>query len=341
MKNLCHADEIIFLKNASNLYYFSGLNNPDAYILFVGEQKYYFTDDRYMENAEKCLKEYSVHHIRDFDSIFTSNIYHFEKLGIEDDLPYLFCKDLEKKGAINFYSISKDIMFMRANKSSEEIKKIQKAQSITDKVFSIILHQVKEGMTEKELACILESELYKNGAEELAFRSIVAFDDNTSIPHAERTDRKLKNGSIITLDFGAKCENYCSDMTRTFFFGKADEEMVKTYEIVLSAQQRAIENAMVGMTTKECDSIARSYFKSKGLDKFFLHSLGHGVGIDIHEYPTVSPRSDAVIGENMLITIEPGLYFAGKYGIRIEDMIIFDKTGVINLTKSPKNIIIV
>lgn len=341
MEALANNKEVIFLKNASNLYYFSGLNNPDAYILIFGKEKYYYTDDRYLEQAKNNADGFIVRHISCFMDEIKKISIHVNEMGIEDDLPYFFSQKLKTHGIQKFYSISERIAILRANKTEKEKLFIEKAQDITDRVFSIILDTVKEGMTEKELAAILESELYAKGSDGLAFRSIVAFDENTSIPHAERSEKRLKKGSIITLDFGAKYQNYCSDMTRTFFFGKPDDEIVKMYNVVLSAQKKAIEEAHVGMFAKECDGIARNYFAERGLDKFFLHSLGHGVGIDIHEYPGVSSRSSAILENNMLITIEPGLYFTGKYGIRIEDMIIFDKTGVINLTKSPKNIIIV
>ncbi len=169
----------------------------------------------------------------------------------------------------------------------------------------------------------------------------MAFGKNTSKPHAQPSNTKLEKGMPITLDFGAKLNNYCSDMTRTIFFGQPNQEMIDIYNIVLEAQNIALNNINEGMTGKECDSLSREYFKKKGLDKYFLHSLGHSLGIDIHEWPRFSAQSQDIMKQNMVLSVEPGLYFEDRFGIRIEDIIYFDKNGIVDLTKSPKNIIIV
>ena len=230
---------------------------------------------------------------------------------------------------------------IRAIKDSTELEFIKKAQEITDKTFEDLLPSIREGMSEIELATILESLLHKNGANGLAFESIVAFDKNTAIPHAVRSMNTLKNGSLITLDFGAKYQGYCSDMTRTIAFGDVTDEEKKAYEYVSIAQEMALSIMHAGMTGKECDSMARLFFAEKGLDKYFIHTLGHSIGLEVHEFPRLSQKDTTVLEENMVVTVEPGLYFDGYFGIRIEDLVILNKTDIINLTKSPKKLIII
>ncbi len=339
MKKITNENEAVLIASPSNLFYFTDMKNSDSYALFVGNEKYYFTDERYSEEAGNKLSGYTVKNINELHDFFKSA--KIKKLGIEQStLPHEFCTSLLEDGVETFFGVDARINKLRSIKSAAEIEFIKKAQEITDKTFEEILPAIKEGITEIELAGILESLLYVNGADDLSFTSIVAFGENTSKPHAERSEKKLTNGSIITLDFGAKYRNYCSDMTRTVFFGSADDEQKKIYNHVLTAQEMALSIAYSGMSAKECDAMARKYFAENGLDKFFIHTLGHGVGIDIHEYPRLAQNSDTIMEENMVVTIEPGLYFENNFGVRIEDLIIFDKSGIINLTKSPKNIII-
>lgn len=329
----------VLLRKPSNLFYFSDFKNEDAFILFIGKEKYYFTDTRYFEDANKKLSDFTVKDIAELSDFIRQNA--LTDLWIESDLSHDFCTRLESEyGVKKFFSIDSEIQSLRAIKTPQEIEYIKKAQEITDKTFHDLLPIIHEGITETELAGTLESLLYVNGADDLAFTSIVAFNENSSMPHAIRTEKKLENHSVITLDFGAKYHNYCSDMTRTVFFGNPSEEYKKTYNTVLTAQDMVLSIAFPGITGKECDTIARKFFEEFGLSKYFIHSLGHGVGIDIHEYPSLSQKCNVPLQQDMVVTVEPGLYFEKEFGIRIEDMIIFHKTGVINLTKSPKNMII-
>lgn len=331
-------DEAILIANPSNLLYFSNYKNSDAKILLLGNDKYYFTDGRYTEEVSAQLQDFHIMNFEELPNVLKKN--GITELGIEDSLPQITYNTLINCGIKAFHSIDSSIKKIRAVKSEYELNCIRKAQEITDKTFNALLSVIREGISEIELAGTLESLLYVNGADDLAFTSIVAFDENTSKPHAHRTDKKLKNGSIITLDFGAKYKGYCSDMTRTIAFGNISTEQKNAYLHVLTAQELALSIISAGMTGKECDSMSRNYFKENGLDKFFIHSLGHGVGLDIHESPYLSQKSEDILEENTVVTVEPGLYFEKEFGIRIEDLIIVNKTGVINLTKSSKNIII-
>lgn len=339
MKNLINDNEAVFIASPSNLFYFTGMKNSDAYALFTNEEKFYFTDERYLEEAENNLKGFTIKNVKELHDFFkTSGI---KTLGIEGSLTHDVFSVLTEDGVEKFYHVDQRISKIRAVKSPQEIELIKKAQEITDKTFNDILSVIKEGISEIELAGTLESLLYVNGADDLAFTSIVAFGANGSKPHAERSEKRLTQGTMITMDFGAKYRNYCSDMTRTVFFGTPDEEQKKIYNHVLTAQEMAIGIAHSGMTGRELDAMARNYFTENGLGDYFIHSLGHGVGLDVHESPRASRFSDDVMEDNMIVTVEPGLYFPEKFGVRIEDMIIFNKSGVINLTKSPKNMIMI
>ncbi len=329
--------DALCIRNPSNLFYYTNYKNADAKILFIGEKKYYFTDARYFEEISD-FSDFEIKNIEEFLTFLAEN--NIKTLGT-DVLPTIKEYEiLQKHGVTAVVDAESEINEKRAKKTSEEIGFIQKAQEITDRTFTEILGKIQEGMTERHLERILKSTMYLWGADDLAFDPIVAFGKNTSKPHAHPTDTPLTRGSFITLDFGAKYRNYCSDMTRTVAFGKPSDEMKKTYELVLEAQKKALDALHAGMSGKECDKLARDVFRRENKENFFTHSLGHSLGIDIHEKPNLSPKSDEIIGENAVTSVEPGLYFPGKFGVRIEDIVVFTKNGVNNLTNSEKSLII-
>lgn len=339
MQRLGNIGEAVLITEPSNLFYFSEYNNSDAKFLYYDNKGYYFTDSRYFEEIKFHNKMLYIQDIKFFDNFISDN--NIKHLFVENSIQFLFHKHLKNLGIEEIFFLNDTVDNMRSIKNDREIEKIKKAQEITDKTFKDILNQIKEGITEYELNCKLSSLLYKNGAEKNAFDPIVAFGNNTSKPHAHSGNKKLTKNMPILLDFGAKYENYCSDMTRTFYYGAPDAEFVKYYNTVLNAQNIALEKIKAGMTGKECDSIARDYFKKYNLDSYFLHSLGHSLGIDIHENPNFSPRCESIIESNMVLSVEPAIYFENKYGIRIEDIIIVGKNDINNLTKSEKRLIIV
>ena len=214
-----------------------------------------------------------------------------------------------------------------------------KAQSVTDAAFTEILPFIKEGVSEIEVAARLEYIILKNGCE-LAFDSIVAFGENGSKPHAHRSERKLRIGEFVTMDFGAKYKGYCSDMTRTVALGAVDERKARAYNAVLEANKLAAKTAKAGDKCSDVDAVARNYLAKYGLDKYFTHSLGHSVGVDIHEMPAFSPKCDEILKPGMIITDEPGVYLAGDFGLRIEDMLLITENGARVLTNSDKNLIV-
>lgn len=340
MKTFDYFTDACFICDASNLFYLSGYENADAvFLLEKNCVPSYYTDARYFEEIKGKAFDFCVNDIKDLFPYLQSK--RFSSISVEKNLPLDKYLELKKLGIEEFRFIDEEISALRKIKSSSEISAMEKAQSITDRTFGKILNEIREGITERQLASALEGTLFAEGAEALAFSSIVAFGENTAKPHAHRTDKKLEKGMAVTMDFGAKIGGYCSDMTRTVFFGKPSDKIRYVYESVLSAQNLALQNIKVGMSGRECDEIARGYFREKKLDKYFIHSLGHGIGIDCHENPSFSPKCEEIITIGNVLSVEPGLYFEGEFGIRIEDVIYFDENGTKNLTKSPKNMIII
>ena len=245
-------------------------------------------------------------------------------------VPYSFasraaCARLEERG----FALTDCMPALREAmkvKSSSELGCIARACDMAEEGLLKTLPRLKEGMTERELAAALEYEMRMQGADGTSFETIVAFGEGSSVPHHETGDRKLRFGDVVLIDFGCKTQGYCSDCTRTFLFGDdgRHKDFKEKYAIVLEAHERVKERLVAGMTGREADAIARGVFEKHGLEKFFTHSLGHGIGLEIHEYPVLSPRSEELLTDGMVFSDEPGLYFAGSYGIRIEDSVCLE-----------------
>ena len=218
---------------------------------------------------------------------------------------------------------------------------MRKAQSIADTAFTEVLTKIKVGMTEKELCAELIYCLLKNGGEGLSFDPIVVSGPNTSLPHGVPGDRKLQEGDFITMDFGVLYKGYCSDMTRTVALGHATEEMVKVYNTVLQAQLAGIAVSKAGVLGKDVDGAARKVIADAGYGEYFGHGYGHSLGLEVHEAPNCSPAGEIPMEENVVASAEPGIYLPGKFGVRIEDVVIFKADGCENITHSPKELIII
>jgi len=307
----------------------------------------YFTDSRYIEAAQNGIKGFEVMEMN------RANPYHqlinqacadfgVSTLGYEEDyLTVAEFKAFEEKLSAKLVPMNAKIHSFRAVKEQWELDRMRKAQAITDRAFSEILSRIKAGMTEKQLQAELIYCLYKNGAEGMAFDPIVVSGPNTSLPHGVATDRVIREGDFITMDFGVILDGYCSDMTRTVAVGYATEEMEKIYNTVLQAQLAGISATKAGATGAQIDGAARKVIADAGYGDYFGHGYGHCIGMECHEAPNCNPRGSEPMQVNMVSSAEPGIYLPGKFGVRIEDLVVFTADGCENITASPKNLIIV
>lgn len=329
-----------------NYIYLSGFDGTLAYLLITQAQMYIFVDFRYVEQANSQAKNCIVisydsdvfkviNQVLQADRIRTLA---FESCNVTYAQYESFLKSINVD---NLVPLDDEIRNLRAVKDDYEIGEIQKAVKIADMAFEHILAYIKPGISEIEIAAEIEYNMRKNGAKGASFETIVASGERSSMPHGTATSKKLQQGDVIILDYGALFDDYCSDITRTVFLGQPRQELKDMYELVLKAQLEAIDSVKVGLKCNELDGVARNIIYSKGFDKNFGHGLGHGVGLEIHESPRLSPYCDSVIKANMVATIEPGVYVSGVGGVRIEDVIVIEDTGARILTKAPKEMIII
>ncbi len=346
--SLAQTDAILVVSDKNRLY-FTGFQSTFGYLLLFPDNKNVFiTDPRYYEMAQTLENDgVEVVQIANGTSAYSllASVLRdngAKTVGYEDT--ELTVRDFEglKAGLKDFVlsPCGMHINNVRSFKDETEIEYIKKAQSITDASFLQVLNFIKAGITEKDLAVELEYIMAKNGAEGLAFDTIIASGVNSSKPHAHPTDKVIQNGDAVTMDFGARYHGYCSDMTRTVFVGEPSAEMRKIYNVVLMAQRNGITNAYPSMGGRELDSYCREVIKANGYAANFTHSTGHSLGIDIHEEPRASMLSKDTLFPHQLITCEPGIYVPSVGGVRIEDLLLVEEDRVIDLTTSDKNIII-
>lgn len=333
----------LIISNPINIKYLTNIE-AEGVLLLTRKENIYITDGRYIEHVHSTLTLYDEIIVNDINSVSKDDYENFfmfcENVGFEENyVTYAGYKELIRKYKINNLVETEHIIEkQRMIKDKEEISNIQQACEITDQCFSYILSYIRPGMTEKQIAEEID-EYYKRRTDGLAFETIVASGENTSKPHAVPTDRKIQEQDIVTIDMGCKVNGYCSDMTRTFFVGSVPEDIKPVYDLVLKNQVQTLEEMKDGASTRLLTKMVENDFKLNGHS--LIHSLGHGVGMEIHEAPYVSYRSDAQLRENMVVTDEPGIYIPGKFGIRIEDTVQITKFGCISLTKSEKNYIVI
>lgn len=326
-----------------NQRYLSDFAFSDGFLLIKQTEAYLVTDFRYFQMAVNQADPSFTVLMPDSRQKFLD-----EKLGVGDVgtvgfegnfVSYALYHNLcEKYPSLKFVNVGSMIEKLREVKSKTELEKIARAQEITDKAFSHLLSMITPNMTEIDVALELEYAMRKNGAEAFAFETIAVSGDASALPHGKPRSVKLKGG-FLTMDFGAKLDGYCSDMTRTVVIGKADSEIKKLYNTVLSAQKAALNFIKEGVLCAEADGVARKIIE-KDYPGTFGHSLGHSVGLYIHEEPRLSSRAwERTLRVGEVLTVEPGIYVYGKYGCRIEDMVAVNAHGCTNFTRSPKELI--
>ena len=329
-----------------NRRYFTGMRSSDGAVLAFRDKAYLIIDFRYIEKARNTVTAAEVIEQKKLYPQIAEllKLHNAKNMAVESQTMTVSQFNTLKKTLPNVEIVGTDVLSnginsLRMVKDEAEIEYIRKAQEIAEKAFDGILGFIHEGITEREIALELDRLMLTGGAEAISFDTIALCGKNTSMPHGVPSDKKLEPGEFVLMDFGAVYNGYHSDMTRTVCLGQPDEEMKKVYGIVLEAQNAALSAAHGGISGQELDGIARSIIEDAGYGDNFGHSLGHGVGLDIHERPNAAPSYRQSLETGAVVTVEPGIYIPGKFGVRIEDFVILTENGCINLTKSAKNII--
>lgn len=338
--------DAVLLIGDANRNYMSGFKGDESFSLISKDKAIFMVDSRFIEQASNEVKDYDVvEYSKNGETLYKYlkklvNELNIKKLGFEEDVvTYLRYSNIKKATLCELIPLSGMVEELRAIKNENEIEIMQKAAAIADDAFSHMLKFIKIGMTEREIGIELEFTMKKLGASGLSFPSIVASGVRSSLPHGQATDKKIADGEFLTLDFGCIYKEYCSDMTRTVAIGNISTEMKKIYNIVLEAQLEALKSYKSGVTGKSVDKVARDIIGSYGYGDKFGHSLGHGVGRQIHEQPAISSKAEKLLQSGMVVTDEPGIYISGFCGVRIEDILVITDEGSRVLSKSPKGLI--
>lgn len=333
----------MIVSNPVNVKYLTGLEE-EGILIIAPKENIFITDGRYIENVNKKLTlddeiiAYDSRKVTKYD--YEGFFMLCENIGFEEKyVTYENYKKYLQTYQVNLVETEGLIENQRIVKDEEEIACIQKACEITDSAFEYITKHIRKGMTEKEIAFEIERFMIKNGADGLAFPSIVASGPNSSVPHAVPTNRRITAGDIIQFDIGCKYKGYASDLSRVVFVEDMADEYKPIYDFVLDQQKRIYQTLRDGSNIKTVIKDRETDYKLKNYE--ILHAFGHGVGLDIHELPVLVSKQDCILKENSVIAIEPGVYLPGRFGIRIEDSFRVTKNGCINLTSSGKNYTII
>jgi Xaa-Pro aminopeptidase len=333
---------IIYLTNFAH---FSS-HEREAFLLITKENQYILTDPRYSHAVRKHIQNFDLLEISPAHSLIDLFKELIEKENIKNlgvEATNITLHESKKIEGLGVELKHFDLSPLRIIKDGQEVARIKKACELGDQAFAHIINHIKEGMTEKEVAFELEHFIRKQGAE-ISFSTIIAFEENAAIPHHKTGSKKLETGNLILLDFGVQYENYCSDMTRTICLGKASEEKKKIHQTVLDAQSKAIEFLNSQLSTfnsvpaSEADRAARDFILSKDYPSI-PHSLGHGIGLEVHESPSLSTKSNSELKEGMVFSIEPGIYLNDNCGVRIEDLFTIQAGKLAQLTNASKELI--
>lgn len=339
--------EAAVFRDSVNRFYLTGMRSSAGTVLITKKHAWLIIDFRYLEDAQKRVKNCVVieekalyHQIREL--LLAEQV---QCVSVHSGLTSLEEYEIQKTvlAPLNVDASSQLrclIEALRMEEDEDEIACHRKAQQITDHVFSHICNYIRPGMTELDVSREIGVMLTTLGSDDRNFNFIVASGENSSLPHGFATNRMIRNGDFVTMDFGAVCGGYLADMTRTVAVGHVSEEQRKVYEIVKEAQKRAFDQIRPGTVCKEVDAAARSYIYEMGYRGCFSHGLGHSVGVEVHENPRFNEVCTERLIPGIVITVEPGIYLKGRFGVRIEDMIVVRDGGFENLTCSSKELIV-
>ena len=330
--------EAMLISSFPNIYYYSNFSSEDGLLYITLNKCYLLTDSRYTVQAKEECKNFEVITLSKSysDTILELLDDGVNNIGFEESIEYNRYKTFNDK--FNKNMISLNIESLRNIKDENEIDKIRKACNIASKCYNHILKFVKVGMREKEVRNEMLRYMLELGASKESFDIIVASGKRGAMPHGVASDKKIKEGDFVTLDFGCVKDFYCSDITRTFVMGKPNKKMLEIYEIVKEAQQKGLDAIKPGIKASVVDKACRDFIEKMGYGEYFTHSTGHGLGILVHDSLAISPRSDIVLKEGMVFTVEPGIYIEGLGGVRIEDDVVVTSDGCEILTKASKKL---
>jgi Xaa-Pro aminopeptidase len=307
--------------------YFSRFSGDTGAVVIGENERFLVVDSRFYTQAsqESDFEMVKVGNSSLVDKV--AEIVKGKKIGVEESkMFYAWYKTLSSK-ALDVKNVEEKVAQLRASKDEEEIKNVKKAIEVAQNALSKTLEKFHVGMSEREFAAILEFEMAMGGAQKPSFDTIVASGYRGALPHGLASDKKIEKGEMVVVDFGALVNGYCSDMTRTFAVGEVPQKAKDAYNAVLEAQMTAMKAAKAGMIGKEIDALARDVLEKAGLSEYFTHSLGHSLGMDVHEPPFLSPRYEKEIPSHAIVTFEPGVYIPGEFGIRIEDDVLLTPDG--------------
>lgn len=340
--------DAMLLTGEANRFYASGFHSTgtDGVALVTKDRAYYFTDARYIEAAMRQVQGAEIQLVgrgRGYAALIGEAVekHAIRSMGFEES--YMTVADWEiyrSKLSCELVPASPLLRALRCVKDDEEFSALVGAQRIAEKAFKDILNEIRVGSTEKEIAARLQYLMLHYGAENMSFDPIVVAGPNGSVPHGVPGERPIRAGEFLTMDFGCIYHGYCSDMTRTVAVGYATGEMQLIYQTVLQAQAAGISRARAGVTGHDVDEAARSVIADAGYGENFSHSFGHGVGVEIHEGPNAAPSMQEALPAGAVISAEPGIYLPGKLGVRIEDVIMLREHDCLNLTRAPKELMI-
>jgi len=339
--------DAVLICQMENLRYLSGFTGSSGWLLISNNHALLATDFRYVEQAKEESPDFELIQIKGDIHNWLPGLasdQRWQKLGFEaSHFPFASYLQLSetmkvKQPKLQLIPTTKLVEQIRCIKEPEELELIIKAVELTDIAFEYAKSLIRPGITEKEAAWEIEKFLRQNGSEGLPFEIIIASGPNSALPHAKPTERTIRSGEAVLIDMGARIGGYCSDFSRTLCLGRADKTLEEIYDVVLKAQMAAIEGVKANMKGAQADRLARSVIKQAGYGDTFGHGLGHGVGIAVHELPTIAPNSPDKLADGMVFTIEPGIYITGWGGVRIEDMVILESGQARVLSKSAKEL---
>lgn len=336
--------DAILITSPINRRYMTGFTGTAGVALVSRDHAHFITDFRYTEQAAKQAQQF---HVIEHKALLEEEIknqlneLNIKRLGFEKNQVTYAAYELYKKSfnGVELVPVSDMIESLRIFKSPQELEIMKKAAEIADKAYEHIQTFIKPGVKEIDVSNELEFFMRKQGAESSSFDIIVASGHRSALPHGVASDKAIEEGELVTLDYGALYQGYCSDITRTLAVGEISEELKKIYNTVLEAQLLGVEGIKPGLTGKEADALTRDYITEKGYGKYFGHSTGHGLGMEVHEGPALSYRSDVTLEPHMVVTVEPGIYVPNLGGCRIEDDIVITESGNERLTHSTKELI--